>query len=444
MASRLTVRRAIAFTTCILAAPLCVAQPVADETVEQAWAEFESVWQSLRADEATWDDLRAAYDASIETLPFERLSAEQLSGLSRMTFQFGNGMERSLARLHAIIESDPDDLHGNLKLADLLFWAGPLGYDKPVDDSRERITALIDRVLSHPDLIRTIEDGSAGMLPTLLMAYGTEPEGLDARRRAIEQLVGLIEASDSADGSVAVEIGARWSDVKKTVLSEDQLVAIRATLLPRIQAALHEAEAEPSPDVDTLNLISSATSAIGMMTSAAATRDLVGSAAPDLSIAWSSDDSISSLADLRGRVVLLEFWVTGCGHCIAALSTMRALAERYEGGDVVIVGVTSLQGRHFEPGTDGPADSRDDPALEYELMERFIASQDVTWPVVFTEESAWNPAYEVRGTPHMTLIDPEGNIAANDLHPRLGVEANSSRIDAVLEAFELPRPKPEK
>ena len=60
----------------------------------------------------------------------------------------------------------------------------------------------------------------------------------------------------------------------------------------------------------------------------------------------------------------------------------------------------------------------------------------------FTEQSAWNPAFEVRGTPHLTLIDPDGKIVANDMHPQNGLSEICDRIDAVLEAFGLHAPLP--
>lgn len=427
-------------SACFSIAVVAHSQPVADEAIDEAWSAFESVWHDVRAGDATWDDMQSSYAETIGALPFERMSSQQLAGLSRMAFQFGAGMERSFDRLDVILLEDPNDLHALIRLADLLVWAGPLGYDKPVDASRERVTGLLDQVVDHPGLAGAVEDGAAALLPTLFLAYSSEQDGLAKRRRGFDTLISLIDASPSARGEVAVAIAARWGVVKDAGFGEHELAGYRDTLLPRVQGALRSAQALENPGVDALNVIGRAESAIGMLTSASATRDFVGLRAPDLTIEWSSDSSVASLSDLRGKVVVLKFWVTGCGHCIAALPTMRELAETYAGSDVVFVGVTSLQGRHHEPGAEAAVDTEGDPAAEYALMERFIASQGVTWPVVFTAESAWNPEYEVRGTPHMTLVDPDGVVVANDLHPQKGVATIRERIDGVLQdfGFEVP------
>ena len=420
--------------------PLPDQTPVADRTIERAWADFEAVWQALRNRTATFDDLLAAYDDHIETLPFERMSSEQIASMSLMTFQFGNGMERSVARLEQILKDDPDDLHALIKLADLLTWAPAVGYQKPIDRASERRIGLINRFMSHPDLHLAVDDGSAAMIPTMLGVYGSEPDGLASRRQAIDTLVAIIERSEQHGSPVAVAIGSRWDKIKSLDYTEDRLLAIRDVLLPHIRTAMDEANADEGRSLKAINMISDATSAIAMLTSAAATRDFVGMQAPPIDVIWSSDDRLTSLNDLRGKVLLIQFWVTGCGHCMSAIPHMQELAEHYHGTDVAIVGVTSIQGVHSDPEQSKPIDTRGHPEREFALMQHFIETQDVSWPIVFTSQSAWNPDYEVRGTPHLTLLDPNGVVVANDMHPQHGFARNSQRIDAVLTAFNLDTP----
>ena len=77
-----------------------------------------------------------------------------------------------------------------------------------------------------------------------------------------------------------------------------------------------------------------------------------GHDAPEMTFTWSKGGpSFSKLSDLKGKVVVLDFWATWCGPCIGSFPNIAELQERYAGYDVAIVGVTSLHERHY-PGVD--------------------------------------------------------------------------------------------
>lgn len=154
------------------------------------------------------------------------------------------------------------------------------------------------------------------------------------------------------------------------------------------------------------------------------------SAAPPLTIVWSSDPDIRSLEALRGRVVLLDFFTTWCGPCRAALPHLRALRERYDESDFTIIGVTSPQGVHYT-GDGETIDTEGDPHREFELMSALRDELDIPWPVVFTEQPAANPDYAVVGIPSLTIIDRTGRVHAAGLHPWV----SALRIDEALRAL---------
>ena len=52
------------------------------------------------------------------------------------------------------------------------------------------------------------------------------------------------------------------------------------------------------------------------------------------------DGSEESLSDYRGRVVLLDFWATWCGPCVAALPTLRELVAELPTGRFAIVSIS--------------------------------------------------------------------------------------------------------
>ena len=166
---------------------------------------------------------------------------------------------------------------------------------------------------------------------------------------------------------------------------------------------------------------------------------IVGSQATPLTIDWCSDDTIKSWDDLKGKVVVIDFWATWCPPCNASFPNVRKLKTHYEGYSVVVLGVTSLQGRHIGP--DGPIDTKNDTDKERTLMPEFIKRKDLTWPIVFTQQPAHNTDYGVVGIPHVTIIDPDGTVRYNALSPFEPLEEKAAKIDAILKEFKLPAPE---
>jgi thiol-disulfide isomerase/thioredoxin len=168
-----------------------------------------------------------------------------------------------------------------------------------------------------------------------------------------------------------------------------------------------------------------------------AKQGVIGKAAPALTFAWSTQAGLKTLADLRGKVVVIDFWATWCGPCLSSFPQVRELAAHYEGLDVVVLGVTSVQGfvANLRPGR---IDTKDDPKREMELMREFITAKNITWPVVFSEQPVFNEEYGVSGIPHMAIVAPDGTVRHNGLHPAAPHAEKVAKIDALLKEFGKP------
>lgn len=122
-----------------------------------------------------------------------------------------------------------------------------------------------------------------------------------------------------------------------------------------------------------------------------------------------------SLADLRGRFVLLDFWAFCCVNCLHVLDELRPLEEKYA-GELVVVGVHSPKFVHEA-----------DAAALAAAVERYA----VDHPVLDDPDLVTWQAYTARAWPTLVLVDPEGYVVA-----QYAGEGHAHAIAALLDELE--------
>jgi thiol-disulfide isomerase/thioredoxin len=139
---------------------------------------------------------------------------------------------------------------------------------------------------------------------------------------------------------------------------------------------------------------------------------MIGQPAPEIDpMEWVNGEPLSKLSDLKGRVVLIDFWAVWCGPCIATFPHLKHLDQEYSDKGLTILGVTRQYNMKWDEAKDNYVRGDSPVELEEEMgmLEKFIAKHQLTHRTMVTpEKSEMQSQYAVTGIPHAVLIDKQG------------------------------------
>lgn len=124
-----------------------------------------------------------------------------------------------------------------------------------------------------------------------------------------------------------------------------------------------------------------------------------GKPAPDFEELMVDGKTKMKLSDLKGKVVLLDFWASWCGPCRRENPNVVALYEKYKNKGFTVMSVSLDK--------------------EGDKWKQAITQDKLAWPYHVSDLQGWSCAaakvYQVRGIPFTVLIDQEGNIIQTKL-----------------------------
>jgi thiol-disulfide isomerase/thioredoxin len=97
-----------------------------------------------------------------------------------------------------------------------------------------------------------------------------------------------------------------------------------------------------------------------------------------------------SLADLKGQVVMINFWATWCGPCRKEMPLLDALYKRYSKLGFTLVGVNVEE----DPSGAGA----------------YLAETPVSFPILYDSKNEVSELYDVDAMPSTVMVDREGNM----------------------------------
>ncbi len=110
-----------------------------------------------------------------------------------------------------------------------------------------------------------------------------------------------------------------------------------------------------------------------------------------------ADGKITTMEDLKGKVVFLNFWATWCGPCIAEMPTIQKLYDKFKDDKDVVILTVEVENKK-------------------EKAKNFMTSKNLTLPIVFPNSTIPKEFFDY-ALPTTIILDKQGNIA----HTTLGM-----------------------
>jgi thiol-disulfide isomerase/thioredoxin len=137
----------------------------------------------------------------------------------------------------------------------------------------------------------------------------------------------------------------------------------------------------------------------GMISGARRQREQIGKPF-DLEFTDAIKGSTVSIKGLKGKVVVIDFWATWCGPCVAEMPKMKKIYAEYHDKGVEFIGVSLDQ-----PKDQGGLDK----------LKKFVKDNQIAWPQYYQGngwESEFSKSWGINSIPCMFMVDQDGKLAS--------------------------------
>jgi thiol-disulfide isomerase/thioredoxin len=114
------------------------------------------------------------------------------------------------------------------------------------------------------------------------------------------------------------------------------------------------------------------------------------------------------MADLKGKVVVVDFWATWCGPCVAEMPRMKKLYAEFKDKGVEFIGVS--------------LDQPEETGKGLTKLKEFVAKNEIGWPQYYQGkgwEGDFSRSWGINSIPRLFIVGPDGNLFSTEARGKL-------------------------